>query len=180
MDKKLIILCHCILNSYSKVENFEDRAPSHRLAIDLLKAGYAIIQLPCPENIIFGQKRWGHVKEQFDTPFYREQCRNMLKPYILQIEDYINCGYTVEGVVSIEGSPSCGNSLTCSSDRWFGEFSSNPDICQCMSDVKMVNDRGIFMQEVLNMFKEHDLKIPVLELTEDEYTSLDDLKKSVF
>lgn len=180
MNKKLIVLSHCILNSYSKVESFQEKTPFHKLAIDLLNEGYAIIQLPCPENIIYGQRRWGHVRGQFDTPFYREQCRELLKPYILQIKDYVNNGFSIEGIVSIEGSPSCGNSLTCSSKKCFGEFSSNPNLSQCLSDIKMVKGPGVFMEEVVKLLKENNIKIAILELEEDKYTSLDDLRKSLF
>lgn len=180
MNKKLIVLSHCILNYYSKVESFQEKTPFHKLAIDLLNEGYAIIQLPCPENIIYGQRRWGHVREQFDTPFYREQCRELLKPYILQIKDYVNNDFSIEGIVSIEGSPSCGNSLTCSGKKCFGEFSSNPNLSQCLSDIKMVKGPGVFMEEVVKLLKENNIKIAILELEEDKYTSLDDLRKSLF
>ena len=179
MNKKLIILSHCILNSYSKVESFKDMTSHHKLVRDLLDYDYAIMQLPCPENTVYGNKRWGHVKEQFDTPYYRRECRNLFEPFLFQIKDYIKNGVLIEAIVSIEGSPSCGNSLTCSSKMCFGELSSNPNLSDCISDIKMINDRGIFMEEIINTLKENNIHIPIWELNEENYTSLDDLKKSL-
>ena len=45
--------------------------------------------------IVYGIKRWGHVKEQFDTLFYREQCREMLRPIVQQTKSYIDAGYEI-------------------------------------------------------------------------------------
>ncbi len=177
MNKKLIILSHCILNSYSKVENFKYTPPQDKLVKDLLNSDYAIMQLPCPENIVYGNKRWGHVKEQFDTPFYRKECRKLFEPYLLQIKDYIKNNVSIEGIISIEGSPSCGNSLTCSSKICLGELSSNPNLSTCISDIKMIKGRGIFMEEMVSILRENDINIAIWELDEENYTSLDNLKK---
>lgn len=86
MNKKLIVLSHCILNSYSKVESFQEKTPFHKLAIDLLNEGYAIIQLPCPENIIYGQRRWGHVENSLIHLFIENNVGNYLSPIFFRLK----------------------------------------------------------------------------------------------
>ncbi len=73
----------------------------------------SIIQLPCPEITYYGVKRWGHVKDQFDTTHFRKHCRQLFSIYLEQIEEYINNGYEILGIVGIEGSPTCGVNKTC-------------------------------------------------------------------
>ena len=127
-SKKIILISHCILNSNSKVEGLSQYEGILNQVVDMIyKKGIVIIQLPCPEIIIYGIKRWGHVKEQFDTLFYRENCREMLKPIIGQVKSYMDTGYEIVGVLGIDGSPSCGVNFTCSGD-WEGDPSSKDDI----------------------------------------------------
>lgn len=44
---------------------------------------------------------WGHTREQFDNLFYRNQCKNILESYIIQFEVYINSGYNIKDIISI-------------------------------------------------------------------------------
>ena len=74
-----------------------------------------LLQLPCPEFIMYGSKRWGHVKNQFDNPFFRKNCKVILNPIIEQLKEYNNNKdrFQILGIVSVEGSTSCGYNLTC-------------------------------------------------------------------
>lgn len=112
--------------------------------------------------IIYGINRWGHVKEQFDNMFYREQCRELLKSYIRQLHDYNKNDY----IIAIDGSPSCGYNKTCSSNGWFGELSNCENLQQMISDVNMVNGKGIFMEELEILLNENKLNIPILGFDE--------------
>ena len=99
-------ICHCIINANSKVEGLSQYGGIFKEFIDIIGGkDIGIIQLPCPEMIIYGIKRWGHVKEQFDTLFYRQQCREMLRPIVQQTKSYMDAGYEILGVVGIDGSP---------------------------------------------------------------------------
>ena len=73
--KKIILLSHCILNVNPKVEGLE---PYESLVKELTDYLYenkvGIIQLPCPEMAIYGIKRWGHVKDQFNYSFFKKSC----------------------------------------------------------------------------------------------------------
>ena len=91
--KHILVVSHCILNNASKVaqdEAFleEEYRERDKLISQVMDKGVQMLQLPCPEFMMYGSKRWGHVKDQFDNPYFREQSRTMLKPFILQLKDY--------------------------------------------------------------------------------------------
>lgn len=164
-DKKILLVSHCIINGSSKVESFtkntdreEARKKILRLIID---EDIDIIQLPCPEILIYGVNRWGHVREQFDTPHFRSICRKELLVYIHQIQEYISKGYEIIGILGIDGSPSCGVDLTCSAD-WGGEIGSNPKLNDTINSLRYINDRGIFMEELENMLEKNNINIKML------------------
>lgn len=172
-SRKILLVCHCILNSNSKVEGLSQYEGVFKEIIDIInKEGIGIIQLPCPEMIIYGIKRWGHVKEQFDTLFYRDNCREMLKSIVGQVKSYIDAGYEIVGVLGVDGSPSCGVNLTCSGN-WGGELSGNENLEHTIMDLKDIGSSGIFIEELNKYFIEHEIRIPFIAIDErDVYSSL--------
>ena len=76
--KRLLIVSHCILNTASKVamdekelqEEYELRLT---LMTKVMENDIQLLQLPCPEFILYGSRRWGHVKDQFDHPHFRKE-----------------------------------------------------------------------------------------------------------
>lgn len=138
--------------------------------IDLLvEKKIGIIQMPCPEMVVYGIKRWGHVVEQFDTPFYREKCQDIIKPIIYQLLNYVKNGYKVTGIIGVDGSPSCGVNMTCSGN-WGGELLNNVDILNKVNEVQYINKSGIFIQELQNALSKNNLKFP--------FTAIDELNIS--
>ncbi|MCC0727684.1 MULTISPECIES: CD3072 family TudS-related putative desulfidase [unclassified Clostridioides] len=170
-NREIVVVCHCILNCNSKVEDLSEFKGAQSITIDLINNGYGIIQLPCPEMILYGINRWGHVKEQFDNLFFREQCRQMLIPYIRQFDEYLKNNYNIKSIIAIDGSPSCGYNKTCSSKNWFGELSGCKDLMNKINDVQMVEEKGIFIDELEKLLNEYNLEIPIVgfdELREDK------------
>ena len=86
-DKTIIVTCHCILNCNSKVEGLSEFKGSIDLAKSFMDKGMGIIQLPCPEMILYGIKRWGHAREQFDNMFYRKEAKKCLCHISLNLKD---------------------------------------------------------------------------------------------
>jgi hypothetical protein len=67
-------------------------------------------------------------------------------------------------VVTVEGSPSCGGTLTCRAD-WGGEL--NPDTINYLIDsVRMSEEPGVFMEELQAMIKARGLNIPFINMRE--------------
>lgn len=97
----------------------EEMEEENQLIKELLKEVFdkdiELLQLSCHEFIMYGSKRWGHVKNQFDNPFFRKNCKLILNPIIEQLKEYNNNKdrFQILGIVSVEGSTSCGYNLTC-------------------------------------------------------------------
>lgn len=173
-NKKIILLCHCIINSNSKVEGLSQYGGTFKEFVNFIgDKGIGIIQLPCPEMIIYGIKRWGHVKEQFDTLFYREQSRKMLKPIVQQTKSYLDAGYEIVGIVGIDGSPSCGVNYTCSGN-FRGEISNNSELAKILETLNEIESSGVFIEELKDYLGEVGVEIPFMAINEnDVYSSLD-------
>ena len=145
--KDITLLSHCLLNPFSKVRT--DREPENMSALIewLMKHNIGIIQLKCPETEIYGLKRWGHVREQFDTPHYRNVSRTLITRTIDEVKEYIRNGYKLLAVIGIDGSPSCGVHCSCSSEHWGGEISIIQDL-EAVKRIDYCNLPGIFMEEL--------------------------------
>ena len=167
--KNILAVSHCILNNASKVAQdeaglAEEYRQRDRLIAAVMDKGVQLIQLPCPEFMIYGAKRWGHVKDQFDNPFYRNECRRMLEPVVMQLREYSNCPerFRIIGAVSVEGSPSCGAKLTCRGD-WGGELCSET-AAELISSVRMEEAPGVFIEELADMFIACGLDIALMSI----------------
>lgn len=169
--KNILAVSHCILNNASKVAQdeaglAEEYRQRDRLIAAMMDKGVQLIQLPCPEFMIYGAKRWGHVKDQFDNPFYRDECRRMLEPVVMQLREYSNCPerFRIIGVVSVEGSPSCGAKLTCRGD-WGGELCPGNAAGQ-ISSARMEEEPGVFIEELAAMLEAGGLDIALMSIPE--------------
>ena len=132
-NKKILLVSHCILNQNTVIED-EARAEGAVLsAVEwALKEGYGFLQLPCPEFTFLGLNRPSMTYEQYNTPEYRKHCREILKPVLLQSEDYLKNDYEIVGLLGIQSSPSCDPT------------------------------RGIFMEELTGLFTEKGINLKTL------------------
>lgn len=165
--RKMIAVCHCLLNCNSKVEGLSVFEGVHESIKEAISKDYGILQLPCSELLIYGMRRWGHVKNQFDNDFFREQCRLMLEPYIRQFKEYINNDYKIEYIFAIDYSPSCGYNKTCVSEHWCG---STKNFTQ-LPKPKIVNEKGVFIEELIKLLDKNNLNIKIIGIDESSYTS---------
>ena len=157
-DKKLILLSHCILNQNSVVLPLARSKGGFLIAKSILNEGIGIIQLPCPEFKFLGPQRKPMSKEEYDSPHYRDLCRDLFTPILEDIEKYLAQDYSLVGIVGINESPTCS----------------------------ITGKRGIFMEEIFTMLKEQDININYFEIPTDyaedtDFTVLyDNLKSSTF
>lgn len=175
MMQKVLFVAHCVLNTASKVvmyneeEMAAEEALRRRFLSRALEQGVQIIQLPCPEFLLYGSRRWGHVSDQFDTPYFRKACREMLENTLLELREYRSNQerFEVIGIVGIDGSPSCGVDYTCCGG-WGGNLSDRSDLKDVIADVRLVSGSGIMMQELSAMLKEQGIDLPLTGLFADE------------
>lgn len=179
--EKILVVSHCILNQASKVKSYntEEMEEENKLRKELLKEvfdkGIELLQLPCPEFIMYGSKRWGHVKNQFDNPFFRKNCKEILNPIIEQLKEYNNNKdrFKILGIVSVEGSPSCGYNLTCKGN-YGGELGGCSNLQEKIEGIVMVNEAGVFMEELKILLDKNDLHIDIRTM-KDQVTYLKNL-----
>jgi predicted secreted protein len=142
-------VAHCLLNQNSKVGDGAHCAGVHSPVIDALRAkGWRIEQMPCPELAFTGLNRFWAVKEQLDTPAYRQHCRrlagvvaDMMSVHAQQGEDIV--------IVGVDGSPSMGVELTAASDEWGGRPDKPRD-----EDYPVTAGAGIFTETLLQLVGE--------------------------
>jgi predicted secreted protein len=169
--KKLFVVSHCILNTASKVEMDESRLANEyeekKQFFDLVHSqGIQLLQLPCPEFLLYGSRRWGHVKEQFEHPHFQESCREMLRPILLQLQEYQSNPerFEVLGVISVEGSPSCGYERTCTGD-WGGELSISIEQWKEKKDTcHATNQKGVFMRILEEELLKYDIRLAIYSI----------------
>lgn len=179
--EKILVVSHCILNKASKVKgyNMEEMEEENQLRKELLKEVFdkdiELLQLPCPEFIMYGSKRWGHVKNQFDNPFFRKNCEEILNPIIEQLKEYNNNKdrFQILGIVSVEGSPSCGYNLTCKGN-YGGELGGCSNLQEKIESIVMVNEAGVFMEELKILLDKNDLHMDIRTM-KDQVTYLKNL-----
>jgi predicted secreted protein len=156
-SKRVAVIAHCLINQNAKVNGFAFYSSMIKSIVDMLHSkDFGIIQLPCPETLYAGTRRWWHVREQYDTPGYRSHCRSILQPIVDQIAEYRKEGYKIV-VIGLDGSPSCGVAASGTSSAWGGapkipeiEYKSYPTI----------NKPGIFIEEMMNLLKEEKVEVP--------------------
>ena len=163
--KKIDFVSHCILNTASKVVlyNREDIDAEEKLRPQFLQKaldkGIQIVQLPCPEFTLYGAKRWGHVSDQFDNPFFRKHCQEILEPVIDQLKEYLNNDdrFEVLGIVGIDGSPSCGVDYTCYGNC-LGTFDGRTDLEETLQSIRLDKGMGVFMDVLDELLKQNGLE----------------------
>lgn len=134
-NKRILLVSHCIINQNTVIEN-EARAEGAILSATewAIKEGYGIVQLPCPEFTFLGLNRPPMTYEEYNTPGYREHCREILTPVLNQAKEYLKHDYELAGVLGIQSSPSCDPT----------------------------RGRGVFMEELIDLFAENNITLKTL------------------
>ncbi len=168
-SKEIVVLAHCILNSNAKVKPLAKyRGVLTEIVGEFIKNGTGLIQLPCPESTYLGMNRWGMSKDQYDHPSYRSHCRKLLIPYVNQIETFLKSGYAIKGVIGVNGSPSCGLSLTPIGLKGGVIVPGEEPFC----DVKYVNESGIFMEEFKEVLSKRKIDLNFMAIDEQQPSNI--------
>ena len=140
--RKVALLANCLLNQNAKVCDGARYPGVVSPVVGALRSrGYQLQQLPCPELAFAGVRRWWAVYEQYDTPAYRNHCRQLAKAIVPLIEGFIRHGDEVV-LIGLDGSPSTGVRFTSSKPDWGGRPNRPQD------DWDVVPRRGIWIEEL--------------------------------
>lgn len=104
--KKIILISHCVLNSYCELPKAPDELRKDMLEI-LMNQDVSIVQLPCPELSYQGLERESIHPGDEKAKDYEQYCKELLKPVIKDIQEYNANDVEIIGIIGIDTSPSC-------------------------------------------------------------------------
>lgn len=164
--KRILLVSHCVLNTASKLKTYDEKSASEEegLRKEIVKAAIdcdvQLLQLPCPEFLQYGSNRWGHTQNQFDNVFFRQRCRELLEPIVMQLMEYRSNPkeFEVIGVLGIDGSPSCGVKYTCKGD-WGGEFGGRREVQKALDSCTLQSGQGVLMMVLEEMLHEKGISL---------------------
>ncbi len=141
-NKKVVFVSHCILNQNSVVPPLaRSKGPYRDVVKEIIDCGIGIHQLPCPEYRYLGLSRKPMNKYEYDTEEYRKLCRQISKDTVDIMMEYLDNGYEILGLIGVNSSPTCS----------------------------IQGDRGILMEELLNLMNESEIKLRLLDIPTDYY-----------
>lgn len=105
---RIALVAHCLLDANVRARGLARWEGVHPVALVLAEKGYGIMQLPCPELGFEGISRPPRPIEEYDTPEFAEHCARLARMVLDSVARYLDAGVSVEIVVGVEGSPSCG------------------------------------------------------------------------
>jgi predicted secreted protein len=118
---KVAFLAHCLLNQNAKCLGGAKRPAMWEPVVDLLQErGWTIRQMACPELAFGGARRFWWVREQAETPLFRQHCRRIAKVVAASMEPHVQAGDDVV-LIGIDSSPTMGVSFSPSAPDWGGE-----------------------------------------------------------
>jgi len=108
-DRKIILIAQCLVNPYCRVHILGQNFPLSRELVDyLMQRKVGIIQYPCPETTAMGIKRNPQGRQQYDSIFFRNHCKELLKIPMLMVREFIKNKYRLTCFIGLENSPTCG------------------------------------------------------------------------
>ena len=128
--RRVVLVSHCLLNQNTRYAGGATRPGAVvEIVNELTAAGYGIHQLPCPEQLAWGgvlKRRSLLLYHSKGGPLYplrgvlfnafvwwtKAVYRRLARRVACEVADYQRAGITVDGIVGIGASPSCGVTTT--------------------------------------------------------------------
>jgi predicted secreted protein len=164
------------------------------LVSPLIEKGIGIQQLPCPEKMLWGGinrlkvMNWDRKEDKDWILGFNDFCKNLAKDAVDEMEDAVVNGYSVLGVIAMDGSPTCGTTRTQDiPEAWIklAEITNNfKDISMEKMDEASKTlgadkpGSGRFMGSIIDEIKKRELDIPVIGF--DSYNDFGKEQKKIF
>ena len=186
--RRVVLVSHCLLNENTRYAGGATRSGAVAEAVEeLMRGGYGIHQLPCPER-----RAWGGVLKRHSLLLYdskgtfRYAVRGLLvwgfvawtrvvywrlaRQVVRDVADYERAGITVAGIVGIGASPSCGVTTTldlraslevvaaCPAAALTRDVMNEQAVLRCRRD-----GDGLFIRALDRQLRRRGLTVPALE-----------------
>ena len=130
-SKKVLLVAHCLLNQNAKLDECAFYPGAIREVSEvLIQSDVGILQMPCPELLCLGldrqvEKGTQPTVEEEDTRIAARLAEEksqvtlhaIVDELIFQVLEYRKNGFEIQGIVGMNGSPSCGVELTWADDE---------------------------------------------------------------
>jgi predicted secreted protein len=130
-SKKVMLVAHCVLNQNAKLDECAFYPGAiHEVSEVLINSDVGILQMPCPELLCLGldrqvEKGTNPTVEEEDTRIASRLAEKrgqailhkIVDDLIYQVREYHKEGFTIKGIVGMNGSPSCGVESTWADDE---------------------------------------------------------------
>jgi predicted secreted protein len=105
---KVILVSHCVLNQNSVVHPLARSSGPFKTIVEMLmEHDFGIVQLSCPEILMYGMNRLPMTKSEYDTPDYKALCKELAERDFELIKRFWDGEIAVAGIIGIDQSPSC-------------------------------------------------------------------------
>lgn len=160
-DKKIILIAQCLVNPYCRVHILGQNFPLSRELLDyLMERKVGVIQYPCPETTAMGLQRNPQGRQQYDSIFFRNHCKELLKIPMLMVREFIKNGYRLICFIGLENSPTCGIHWGKHKVNRYQTESANP-IDKPDADEPVL--KGIMAEILEEELSREGIKVPFLE-----------------
>ena len=146
-SRRVVFLAHCFLNMNTRFPGGSAyRGATEPLIEVLLNSGAGIVQMPCPEFLCLGlaKQLYGELPEKS----LRECFRKLAEGVVDQMQDYLELGYEIMGVIGMNPSPSCGVEITKGKGTMLG----------LDRDASEKEGSGVFIEELQNALEVRGLE----------------------
>lgn len=183
-SRKVIFLSHCIPNENTRYLGGACRRGCVQEIIECcIDNDWGMVQMPCPEQhawggiikrlllIAYGSKgtffyRFRHIFLPLFLLYTRLRYRRLARETANQIADYLGVGFSIVGIVGIDGSPSCGVNTTL--DFWKSfDLIANMDVESATADNMnaivrqcLIDGKGIFTVMLQEELQKRHVDVP--------------------
>lgn len=152
-SKKVIFVCHCLLDSNTKVLERARYSGVHNGVMQVIQQyGLGVVQMPCTEMLYFGSNRYWGGKNVFDSSGYRRFCREQAVFMVDYIENFSKVGIQAVCIVGCDGSPTCGVRYT----NHYLNGGGRPKPL----DREVIEGQGVFMEEIAREAQARGVVLP--------------------
>lgn len=184
-DKKIILIAQCLVNPYCRVHLLGQNFPLSRELMDyLMEHKTGIIQYPCPETTAMGLMRNPQGRQQYDSIFFRNHCKELLKIPLLMVKEFIHEGYRLACFIGLENSPTCAVRWGKHKTNRYQTESPNPEEERGQEEGPIL--KGIMTEILSEEFEKDTIRVPFLEFpvqslpdSEKRKKFWDDLRKTI-
>jgi predicted secreted protein len=160
-DRKIILIAQCLVNPYCRVHILGQNFPLSKEIVDyLMDKKVGIIQYLCPETTALGLMRNPQGRQQYDSIFFRNHCKELLKTPLLMVREFIKNNYRLTCFLGLENSPTCGIHWGKHKVNRYGTESPNPLEAPAADQPVLM---GIMAEILTEELAKENIQVPFLE-----------------